>query len=360
VAVAKVQFTLNGSNLGNPVTTSPFQMSWDTKTVANGTYTISAVATDTSANTATAVPVTVTVSNSVSTATQDFQNRCTATGVIVCIGFDASADVAQNTYLFPAGDGVYRGTLDTSTYASGGSSLKFTVPSLGGANSAGFWSYPFGQNFAQNSTFYVQFRQRFSPEFISNTWKTSSGADTYWKQVDFHWGDFATKNLSTCGQIELTTINFQNTGHPTMYTGCGATGFYQTIGSSIFIEQGDTATTGYNCLYGPFTNCFTYPSNTWVTFYYQINIGTWGVPNSSVKAWVALPGQPYVEWINFSGLSLNIDSPIINAYNYMSLFPYMTGRDSTVSAGPTAYTWYDEVIVSTQPVAAPQAPPAAP
>jgi hypothetical protein len=67
-----------------------------------------------------------------------------------------------------------------------------------------------------------------------------------------------------------------------------------------------------------------------------------------------------VELINFSGLSLNIDSPIINAYNYMSLFPYMTGRDSTVSAGPTAYTWYDEVIVSTQPVAAPQAPPAAP
>jgi hypothetical protein len=280
--------------------------------------------------------------------------------VIVCVGFDAPADVAQNTYLFAAGDGVFRGTLDTSTYASGGSSLKFTVPSLGGANSAGSWSYPFGQNFAQNNTFYVQFRQRFSPEYISNQWVTTSGTSTSWKQADFHWGDFATKNLSTCGQVELTTGNFENIGHPIMYTGCGATGLYKTVGSSIFIEQGDTSTTGYNCLYGPYTNCFSYPSNEWVTFYYQVNIGTWGQPNSSVKAWIAFPGQPYAEWINFSGLTLSTDSPMINAYNYMSLFPYMTGRSSSVSAGPTAYTWYDEVIVSTQPIAVPQALPAAP
>jgi hypothetical protein len=31
----------------------------------------------------------------------------------------------------------------------------------------------------------------------------------------------------------------------------------------------------------------------------------------------------------------------------------MTSRDGTISAGPTAYTWYDELIVSSQPIAAP-------
>jgi hypothetical protein len=33
----------------------------------------------------------------------------------------------------------------------------------------------------------------------------------------------------------------------------------------------------------------------------------------------------------------------------VALLTFMTGRSSTTSAGPTAYTWYDELIVSTQP-----------
>jgi len=36
-----------------------------------------------------------------------------------------------------------------------------------------------------------------------------------------------------------------------------------------------------------------------------------------------------------------------------TLLPYMTGRDANVSAGPTAYTWYDELIVSSQAITAP-------
>jgi hypothetical protein len=37
----------------------------------------------------------------------------------------------------------------------------------------------------------------------------------------------------------------------------------------------------------------------------------------------------------------------------VTLLTYMTGRSASISAGPTAYTWYDELIVSTTPVAAP-------
>jgi hypothetical protein len=63
VAIANVQMLLDGAPLGAPVTSSPFSVSWDTTTAANGTHTISARATDTSGNTATATAVTVTVQN---------------------------------------------------------------------------------------------------------------------------------------------------------------------------------------------------------------------------------------------------------------------------------------------------------
>ncbi len=61
--VANVQFSLNGSNLGAPDTTSPYELSWDTKTVANGTYTLGAKATNTQGTSALAPSVSVTVNN---------------------------------------------------------------------------------------------------------------------------------------------------------------------------------------------------------------------------------------------------------------------------------------------------------
>ncbi|HLX11564.1 MAG TPA: glycosyl hydrolase family 18 protein [Bacteroidota bacterium] len=70
IAVAGVQFKLNGSNLGNPVLIAPYSYSWNSATVSNGTYTISAVASDAAGNTATA-SVTVNVTNTVITPVRD-------------------------------------------------------------------------------------------------------------------------------------------------------------------------------------------------------------------------------------------------------------------------------------------------
>jgi hypothetical protein len=63
VAVASVQFYLDGSPLGAPVTARPYAVSWNTREVANGTHTLSAVATDTSGNKGESAPVEVTVEN---------------------------------------------------------------------------------------------------------------------------------------------------------------------------------------------------------------------------------------------------------------------------------------------------------
>ena len=63
VAVGSVQFLLDGTPLGSPIAQTPYTMTWDSTTVANGSHTLSARATDTAGNTATSTPVTVTVSN---------------------------------------------------------------------------------------------------------------------------------------------------------------------------------------------------------------------------------------------------------------------------------------------------------
>src|SRR5712692_8842813 len=63
VAVAGVQFKLDGANLGAEDTAAPYSIHWDTTTASNGSHTLTAVARDTSGNQATSNPVTVTVSN---------------------------------------------------------------------------------------------------------------------------------------------------------------------------------------------------------------------------------------------------------------------------------------------------------
>ena len=75
VGVAGVQFLLDNNALGAEDTTSPYSVSWDTTTAANGTHTLVARARDVSGNTALSAPVTVNVAN-----TGVFENEILATG----------------------------------------------------------------------------------------------------------------------------------------------------------------------------------------------------------------------------------------------------------------------------------------
>jgi len=61
--VQGVQVRIDGQNLGPELTAPPFVVQWDTRSVANGEHTITAVARDGAGNTQTSDPVTVTVSN---------------------------------------------------------------------------------------------------------------------------------------------------------------------------------------------------------------------------------------------------------------------------------------------------------
>ncbi len=64
VAVASVQFMLDGNPIGALDTSAPWSMTYDTRQLTNGQYTLSAVAKDAAGNSATSSTVTITVNNS--------------------------------------------------------------------------------------------------------------------------------------------------------------------------------------------------------------------------------------------------------------------------------------------------------
>ncbi|HUA13094.1 MAG TPA: Ig-like domain-containing protein [Candidatus Sulfotelmatobacter sp.] len=63
-SVADVQFYLNGAKLGKQISSAPYTYAWNTNSVANGSYTITAVVQDGTGAMATSPPVTIKVSNS--------------------------------------------------------------------------------------------------------------------------------------------------------------------------------------------------------------------------------------------------------------------------------------------------------
>jgi hypothetical protein len=63
IAVAGVQFTLDGASLGTEDTTAPYSYDWDTSTTTPATHMLVAIARDSSGNTTSAIPISVTVTS---------------------------------------------------------------------------------------------------------------------------------------------------------------------------------------------------------------------------------------------------------------------------------------------------------
>jgi hypothetical protein len=269
--------------------------------------------------------------------------------------------------------------LDTTVKASGASSLKMTIPSNSGANTSGSYFANFSPDlltqFGANSEFYVQWRQRFSPEFLSTLFQGGGG----WKQTIIGAGDKPGCTASTsanglctssCGPLETVTQNTFQRGFPQMYNSCtGSTShgpywpFEEPFGS--FDLKLQNARPSPYCLYSattagtqfpPTGNCFGYFPNEWMTFQVKIKTGPrildeWA--NSVVTLWVAREHQPSEPVINFS-INLTAGDPASDLkFGKVWLLPYDTGKDPT-QVHPTGFVWYDELIISTTPIADPQ------
>src|SRR3984893_10122860 len=63
-AITRVQFLLDGNNLGSPVTSAPYSMTWDSSAISAGTHSLSAIAYNSAGLTAAASPLSITVDHS--------------------------------------------------------------------------------------------------------------------------------------------------------------------------------------------------------------------------------------------------------------------------------------------------------
>jgi hypothetical protein len=112
VAVASVQFQVDGQNLGSPVTATPYAVSWNTTAVTDGTHTLTAVATDTSGNTGSST-VTVSVDNTLPTESITAPATGTTVSGTTAVTASAADNVAVASVQFQL-DGQNLGSPDTT------------------------------------------------------------------------------------------------------------------------------------------------------------------------------------------------------------------------------------------------------
>jgi len=261
------------------------------------------------------------------TADQNFQSRCTGPGVVKCLAFDNSS-----------GLGLTGGAkIDNTVKASGAGSMRVDIAPTAG-DAPGNIMTKLGADFGEGSSLYLQWRQRFSPEMVD----VDLGGEGF-KQFVIYDG-------TPCGpNMEVAMLNQDYGGFPILYAACGGTYLRKTQSGTNHIlmwNQDGTICTSQNK-----AGCLRYKPDQWMTFYYEQKIGAWGQPNSVVKVSMAEENQPLKTFIDFSDFTFKSDKAT-SAYRDIWIGPYSLGRTADASY-PTARTWFDEFIISKQPIADP-------
>lgn len=276
----------------------------------------------------------------------DFDARCRTPGVVRCFGFDSIREVRP--YLYPVWGTQIIPDVDSTVRASGTGSLRFTIPPRSGPDTSGHFEANFADDlsvqFGEGEEFFIQWRQRFSPEMLETFYEGGLG----WKQAVIGEGDRKDFHSPGCTQLEVVVSNSSQAGYPQMYHSCGGKdGQYE----SLFQRRTPT-----------------YAANEWMTFQVQVRIGRWYQNDftyhgdSIVRLWVAREGsspelaidlspEPATIFgipVPFSGTGYDLanNNPVAK-YGKILLTPYHTGK-SDQQDHPTAYTWYDELIISRQ------------
>jgi len=248
----------------------------------------------------------------------------------MCVGFDNPKDVDPFIYP-PWGQQEKQASIDFSHKASGAGSLRFEIPSNTAADTSGsFWqnfSTDSSIQFAEGDEFYVQWRQRFSLEFLDTVYENGGG----WKQVIIGQGDRPGKIAYSCTPIEIVVQNTYQRGYPQMYHSCGAKdGHYEPIERVLPVK---------------------YRPDEWMTFQVHVIVGSWYKNDgnykrdSTIELWVAREGYQSQLAISRKYYDLASEDPTAS-YGKIWLLPYHSGKNHEQSH-PVAQTWYDDLIIST-------------
>lgn len=262
---------------------------------------------------------------------EDFKARCDAPGVVKCLGFDNATGITL----------MGAAKIDNTMKSSGAGSMRVEIaPSAG--DSPGNIVTKLGANFGEGSTLHMQWRQRFSPEMVA----TNLGGEGF-KQFVIYDG-------TPCGpNMEVAMLNQNYAGFPIFYSACGNSYFRKSLGGSNYALMWNQD--GNICTNQDPSGCLRYKPDQWMTFSYEQRIGKWGQPNSVVKVWMAEEGKPLKQFIDLADYTFKSDNAN-SAYRDLWVGPFSLGRKANQSF-PTANTWFDEFIISTQPIAAPGGSP---
>lgn len=282
----------------------------------------------------------------------DFDTRCHAPGVVRCFGFDSPQEIAP--YIQPVPGTLLQPEVDPAEKASGAGSLRFTIPSRSGANTSGLFMFNFADDysvqFGEGDEFYIQWRQRFSPELLQTVFEGGMG----WKQLVVGEGDRPGYTTPGCTQLELVVSNTNQFGAAQMYHSCGGKdGQFEPLFQRRVVS---------------------YQAGHWMTFQLHVKIGRWYkndyryAGDSTVQLWVAEEGRPSILVIDLNpeaaqlfgfpipgtgtGYDLANSNPEAK-YGKVLLTPYHTGKNE-IQDHPVAYIWYDDVIVSRSRIAEPR------
>ena len=303
-----------------------------------------------------------------SPAAADFTARCTRPGVIRCVGFDDESTI-RGRYWTLSRSGITGGvadpTIDRAVFASGGGSLKFTIPSNSDANSSGSFFTNFSDDlsirFGENQEFFVQWRQRFSRELLTTHYQDGGG----WKLAIVGTGDRPLRIFGSCTPLTVVVQSYYQEGFPIVYNSCTGSsshgpydGFYEPTGGP---GGGDfklqNARASPHCLYSqkqttyfaPGGNCFRFFADEWMTFQLRIKTGRRvqdEFVESRVTLWVAREHQPSEMVVDWGPYNLAAGSPDDDQkFGKIWLLPYHTGKNPAQSHA-VAHTWYDELIIS--------------
>lgn len=257
------------------------------------------------------------------TASTSFSELCKASGVTKCVGFDSSSEISPYV---TSGNGAAP-ALDTSVKASGGGSMKMTYVS-GGTQATGLWKGDIGGPFAPGTHFYFAFKQRFSSSVLS-----AGGQSNGWKQFIL----YTAPNDPSCNQTQIVTEK-HNQGFPIAYSKCGALPFREDMSDG---DKRFQFGPGLDCRYRSTSGCWDYVADKWITFYYDVDFRPYGSA-SRVKAWVAVDGGKFQQWMDFAP-SFGMEGS--GRFETIQLTMYTTG-----GANGSGNAWYDDFIVSRQPI----------
>ena len=343
--------------------------------------------------------VTLTSTDARANPEEDWEARASHPDVVFAEGFDTAQAVDDKR--LPDGSAEFC-TFTSDVAASGGGSIQFEVPSNSPANSSGSWRTNFADDnysikFRSGDDLYIQWRQRFSMDFLSTVYQTTTGSAGGWKQVIIGEGDYEgfeygdAPEVSSCTRLEFVVQNSSQRYFPQIYHSCGdywpySQPFASEYNGADFLlqngieEQGDNDAQRY-VLYSQESSLVTsvrddfpgaaYHPDEWMTFQIHLAPGPlgsavdpliggerWGFTDSTVEMWVARDGEPAVLTHRFEGVVLQRDDGAEDsdeAYGKIWLTPYHTGKDPG-QTHPTGYIWYDELIVSRSRIADPGFP----